>query len=110
MSEESITVIKKEREKLKDKLVENLPVLRAKLDISQGELAELLGVTRQTITGIETKKVKPTWPMVLSILLIFESNPITSILLGPLGILTVSALKALGLKKIFGSMIKTNKE
>ena len=37
-------------------MVENLPVLRKKLDVSQTELAEMIGVSRSTLTALENKK------------------------------------------------------
>lgn len=37
-------------------LTEELPVLRAKIGISQGELSNIIGVSRQTYSAIETKK------------------------------------------------------
>lgn len=37
-------------------MTENLPTLRKKLDISQEELSEKIGVSRSTIAGIENKR------------------------------------------------------
>lgn len=44
-----------------------LRVLRAELDFSQGRLAELLGVSRQTINAIETGKYDPSLPLAFKI-------------------------------------------
>ena len=41
-----------------DLLVEELPTLRAKIDLSQSEVGEIIGVSRQTYSAIETKKKK----------------------------------------------------
>ena len=37
------------------KMADNLPVLRAKLGLSQEGLAGIIGITRQTISSIENK-------------------------------------------------------
>lgn len=41
-----------------DLLVEELPTLRAKIGLSQSEVGEIIGVSRQTYAAIETKKKK----------------------------------------------------
>lgn len=46
--------------------------LRAERDWSQGELAEQLGVSRQTINAIETEKYDPSLPLAFKISLLFE--------------------------------------
>ena len=43
-------------------MTENLPTLRKKLDISQEELSEKIGVSRSTIAGIENKKRTMVFP------------------------------------------------
>ncbi len=43
-----------------------LRVLRAELDWSQAELAERLGVSRQTVNAIETGKYDPSLPLAFS--------------------------------------------
>jgi len=52
---------------LKDKLVlqNRLKVARAEKKISQGELAEMVGVSRQTISSIETGQFCPTAKLAL---------------------------------------------
>jgi putative transcriptional regulator len=40
-----------------------LKVLRAERDLSQAELADLLGVSRQTINAIENGKYDPSLPL-----------------------------------------------
>lgn len=47
---------------LEDKLVlrNRLKVARAERGLSQGELAKLVGVSRQTISSIETGQFNPT--------------------------------------------------
>lgn len=71
-----------------ENLVENLPTLRKKMKLNQQDLADLLGVTRQTIHNIETKKGNISRTTILAILFIFTSDPATSVILSPLGILS----------------------
>lgn len=65
------------RDKLINNLVENLPVLRAKLNITQEELAEKIGLTRQTLTLVESRKREMSWNMFLSLMMIFYNNKAT---------------------------------
>ena len=44
-----------------------LKVLRAERDLSQAQLADALGVSRQTINAIETGKYDPSLPLALKI-------------------------------------------
>ena len=48
-----------------------LRVLRAERALSQGELARLLGVSRQTINAVETDKYDPSLPLALRMAKIF---------------------------------------
>jgi len=63
-----------EKSVLIDKLTEELPVLRTKIGISQDELANMVGITRQTYSQLETKKRKMSWSTFLSLILIFDYN------------------------------------
>ena len=49
-----------------------LRVLRAERDWSQAELAERLGVSRQTVNAIETEKYDPSLPLAFAIARLFE--------------------------------------
>lgn len=49
-----------------------LRVLRAERRWSQAELAERLGVSRQTVNAIETEKYDPSLPLAFSIARVFE--------------------------------------
>ena len=59
-------------------LVENLPSLRAKIGITQEELANVLGVSRQTCYALETGKREMSWITFLAIVFIFDSVRNTS--------------------------------
>lgn len=49
-----------------------LKVLRAERDWSQQDLAEKLGVSRQTINAIETEKYDPSLPLAIKIGRLFD--------------------------------------
>jgi putative transcriptional regulator len=49
-----------------------LKVLRAERDWSQQDLADQLGVSRQTINAIETEKYDPSLPLALKVARLFE--------------------------------------
>ena len=48
-----------------------LKVLRAERDWSQGDLADRLGVSRQSVNAIETGKYDPSLPLAFSIAALF---------------------------------------
>jgi putative transcriptional regulator len=48
-----------------------LKVLRAERDWSQAELAERLGVSRQTVNALETSKYDPSLPLAFKIARLF---------------------------------------
>jgi len=47
---------------------------RARLNLPQGELAERVGVSRQTIHSIETKRYVPSTVLALKIAKVFEKT------------------------------------
>ena len=47
---------------------------RKEIGISQVRLAEILGVSRQTIISIEKGKYKPSLPLAMNIANLFETN------------------------------------
>ena len=49
-----------------------LKVLRAERDWSQGDLAERLGVSRQSVNALETGKYDPSLPLAFRIARLFE--------------------------------------
>ena len=55
-------------------LVENLVALRAMAGITQEELANIIGISRQTYYGIETQRRSLTWNTYLSLVLFFDTN------------------------------------
>lgn len=51
-----------------------LKELRTQREWSQGELADKLGVSRQTINAIETEKYDPSLPLALKIAKLFKQG------------------------------------
>ena len=60
-----------------DALTNELAPLRAKVGISQVELATLIGISRQTYSAIESGKRKMSWNTYLSLILFYDYNSVT---------------------------------
>lgn len=77
-------------EELKNTVVQNMArnisVLRAMLHLSQAQLAELIGVSRQTVVLFETGKRIMPWSTFIALLFIFDNNSITKPLLSVMDI------------------------
>jgi len=71
-----------------ENLTKNLPVLRAKLGINQTELAEKIGIARQTLTAIESGKREMTWVTFVALTLLFMQNEETKALLPVVNVYT----------------------
>lgn len=69
-------------------MADNLSVLRAKLNLTQSELADIVGISRYTLIAIEKKQRMMTWNTFLSLLFIFEKNDDSKKLLHVLEIYT----------------------
>ena len=67
-----------EKEKFKtayiDKLAENLSMLRAKAGVTQGDVADRIGIARQTYSAIECGRNKMSWNTFMSLILFFKEN------------------------------------
>ena len=59
-------------------LSNELPILRKMTNLTQKDLANILGVSRQTITNIESGSSKMKWSLFLAIMFIFELDHNTS--------------------------------
>lgn len=68
-----------------DILTEELPVLRAKIGLSQDDFSGIIGISCQTYSSIETKKRRMPWNTFLSMILVFENNEKTRGLLETIG-------------------------
>lgn len=66
------------KDALVDKLVDNLPSLRAKMKMSQSELADMMRIGRQTIISIENKSSKMRWDTFLALIVTLSQNEAAS--------------------------------
>jgi len=62
----------------------DLRVLRARHNLTQAELADKLGVSRQTVNAIETERYDPSLPLAFKIAAVF-GQPIEKIFLAENG-------------------------
>jgi len=62
------------KENLLKIMTDNLPALRAKLGLSQDEVSNIIGISRQTYCAIETQKRKMSWSNFISLLFLFWYN------------------------------------
>lgn len=66
-----------EKDKLINSLTKELPALRGAAKATQDELANAIGVSRQTYNAVEMQKRKMTWNTYMSLILFFDYNPNT---------------------------------
>lgn len=71
ISTDDITELK---HNLMEQFRNELPVLRARARASQEVIAEKIGISRQTYSGIETGKREMTWTTFLALLAFFQNN------------------------------------
>ena len=83
----------KEIEKARETLAQDLPVFRAQMGITQEELSQIIGITRQTYSLIETLKKPMSQDVFLSLILLFNYNDRTKEMLDRNGAFT-DGLKA----------------
>ena len=81
MCKESGDIMIKNQDELINRMVENLPVLRKKLKLSQQDLGSIIGSSRYTIMLYETRKRKLPWNVFMSLVLLFDKNEETALLL-----------------------------
>lgn len=65
------------KEELIDRFIYELPILRSRVGMTQDEISEIIGVSRQTYSSIETRKRKLPWTTYMSLLMVFYFNPDT---------------------------------
>lgn len=73
-------------------LLDNLAPLRARIGITQEELASIIGVSRQTYYGIESRNREMTWTTYLAILFFFDSVQSTSEMLQELRVYPIDLI------------------
>ena len=62
-------------------MTEALPILRAAIGISQADISEYIGVSRQTYCAMEQNKREMSWSNFLSLFSFFYANEKTKILM-----------------------------
>lgn len=74
-----------DKEKIKNELIltltAELPVLRARLGISQEVMASAIGVSRQTYSAIETRTKMMSWTAFMALVTVLDLNEATSVML-----------------------------
>ena len=68
-------------------LTEELPILRARLRVSQADIARGIGISRQTYSLIETGKQKMTWITYMAFIAYFSSDSRTKKSLVEIGLI-----------------------
>lgn len=74
-------------------LQENLSALRAKAGLNQEEIANIIGISRQTYYSIETNKKKMTWSTFLSFIFFYHEIDTTSRMLNELKVYPIDLIK-----------------
>ena len=74
-----------DKAKIRDELImtltAELPVMRARLGMSQEMMASAIGVSRQTYSAIETRTKKMSWTMFMALIAVLDMNEATSVML-----------------------------
>ena len=70
----NIDDINKLKSSLMEQFRDELPVLRAKGRLSQENIAEKIGISRQTFNAIETGKRDMNWTTILALVALFQNN------------------------------------
>lgn len=81
-------------------MTDNVVMLRVRLNLTQVQLADLIGVSRYTLMAIEKKQRKMTWSTFLALFLVFSKNKDTAKLLEAIGIYTEQLNDYLELRSI----------
>jgi DNA-binding XRE family transcriptional regulator len=74
-----------EKRELKQLLTDDLPVLRAKMRMTQDSLTKAIGISRQTYTALETRRREMSWNVFVLLYLFFDSHEETRVLLQTMG-------------------------
>lgn len=81
------------KENCMEVLEENLAPLRAKAGITQEELANIIGISRQSYYSFETKRRSLNWNTYLSLILFFDTNVNTHVMLRSLSAYPIELMK-----------------
>lgn len=78
---------------------EELPTLRDILDMTQQELASIIGISRQSVIDLEHKKKKITRSVLIAIIAYFSLRKETAVYLDGLNFYNIGYVKSLGLNQ-----------
>lgn len=92
MIREKWYISKKYKDLSMEILQDNLSALRARVDITQEELANILGISRQTYYAIESKKKQMSWNIFMSMIFFFHELKSTSEMLKELKIYPIDLI------------------
>lgn len=92
MIREKWYISKKYKDLSMEILQDNLSALRARADITQEELANILGISRQTYYAIESKKKQMSWNIFMSMIFFFHELKSTSEMLEELKIYPIDLI------------------
>ena len=92
MEKEPLT---QKQEEFIEKMAKHLPVLRASIRITQKDLARKIGVTRQSMMLIETKRRPVQWSTYLALVFVFQQYDDSKKLLDSLEIFDYNMIKHL---------------
>ncbi len=92
MIREKWYISKKYKDLSMEILQDNLSALRARADITQEELANILGISRQTYYAIESKKKQMSWNIFMSMIFFFHELKSTSEMLKELKIYPIDLI------------------
>lgn len=84
-----------QKEKYTKLLSENLAMLRAKAGITQEELSNFLGISRQTYSAMESRGKPISWNTYLSLIYIYDNIPDTSSVIHKLDIIPADLISNL---------------
>lgn len=96
------TLSEDEKQELIYRLTKQLRTMRLLCGLSQTDLAEMIGVTRQTILILENGKREMTWTMFLALFFVFSGNHMTRKMLVESNILCRELYSFLGIERLFG--------
>ena len=93
------TITEEEKNQYISALENNLPALRAKAGVSQDELANIIGISRQTYCAVERKTKKMSWNTFMALIAFFDYFTPTHQTIRSLGAFPTTLINRLGGKK-----------
>lgn len=82
-----------EKDKFISSLTPELVPLRTKAEISQEDLASLIGISRQTYSALERKIRKMSWSTYLSLIMFYDYNQKTHQMIRAMGVFPYDVIK-----------------